>query len=211
MCPKCQTKKIINVPIKIINQSKQLTTVSVPLGLICNHSFQAFIDKNFKVRAYQKVDFELSRIEFYENTIDSLVSKELNEKNPSNFSSLGFFQDIINFLRNCVDDIEILGSSLFTVEGKVLYSSLPLKTLCNTIREFEVRNEQNLIMVKKYFLVLENEQKMFSQFIQIDNLSLIVTLIFSKSVRLGMGDLLLKEIVKKIKLLKNDSKIYKVG
>jgi hypothetical protein len=211
VCPKCQTKKIINVPIKIINQSKQLTTVSVPLGLICNHSFQAFIDKNFKVRAYQKVDFELSRIEFYENTIDSLVSKELNEKNPSNFNSLGFFQDIINFLRNCVDDIEILGSSLFTVEGKVLYSSLPLKTLCNTIREFEVRNEQNLIMVKKYFLVLENEQKMFSQFIQIDNLSLIVTLIFSKSVRLGMGDLLLKEIVKKIKLIKNNSKIYEVG
>lgn len=211
MCPKCQTKKIINVPIKIINQSKQLTTVSVPLGLICNHSFQAFIDKNFKIRAYQKVDFELSRIEFYENTINSLASKELDEKTPPNFSSLGFFQDIINFLRNCVDDIEILGSSLFTVEGKVLYSSLPLKTLCNTIREFEVRNEQNLIMVKKYFLVLENEQKIFSQFIQIDNLSLIITLIFSKSVRLGMGDLLLKEIVRKIKLIKKDSKIYEVG
>jgi len=40
-----------------------LTTVSIPFGLICNHSFNAFIDKKFKVRGYQKVDFEISKIE----------------------------------------------------------------------------------------------------------------------------------------------------
>jgi len=62
-CPKCQIKRIIKVPIKIITQNQRLTTVSIPFGLICNHSFNAFIDKNFKVRGYQKVDFEISKIE----------------------------------------------------------------------------------------------------------------------------------------------------
>ncbi|MFX1312512.1 MAG: hypothetical protein ACFFHD_07845 [Promethearchaeota archaeon] len=202
-CPLCNQKKILKIPFQIINQNKQLTTVSVPSELVCKHTFQLFVDKNFKVRGYQKVDFELSRMEFYEDTIDSLGFKGTQEKKKNSlFNMLSFSQDLIRLLRNCVDGNNILGSSLFTLEGKVLYSSLPLKTLFNTIREFEVRNEKNLIMVKKYFLVLENDQKIFSQFIQISNLSLIITLIFSDAVRLGMGDLYLKEIIKKIQQLK---------
>lgn len=65
-CPKCQIKRIIKVPIKIITQNQRLTTVSIPFGLICNHSFNAFVDKNFKVRGYQKVDYELSEMEIFE-------------------------------------------------------------------------------------------------------------------------------------------------
>ena len=201
-CPLCKQKKILKIPFQIIDQSKQLTTVSIPSGLVCKHSFQLFVDKNYKVRGYQKVDFELSRMEFYEDTIESLGPKGTQEKKMTFFNTLSFSQDLVKLLRNYVDGNEILGSSLFTVEGKVLYSSLPLKTLYNTIREFEVRNEKNLIMVQKYFLVLENDQKVFSQFIQIGNLSFIITLIFSKTVRLGMGDLYLKEIIKKIQGLK---------
>jgi len=197
-CPSCQAKKLIKIPIKIINQSKQLTTVSIPLDLICGHSFQAFIDKNFKVRAYQKVDFELSKIEFFEEIIESSETKEILK---TNFKSLKCSQEIINILRNTVDNDQVLGSSLFTVDGRVLYSSLSLETLFNTIREFETRNEKNLIMVEKYFLVLENGQKIFSEFIQINKISLIVVLIFSKSVRLGMGDLILKGVIKKIHYL----------
>lgn len=194
-CPSCQAKKLIKIPVKIISQSKQLTTVSIPLDLICGHSFQAFIDKNFKVRAYQKVDFELSKIEFFEEIIESSGTKEIQE---TNFKSLKCSQEIINLLRNTVDNDQVLGSSLFMVDGRVLYSSLSLEILFNTIREFETRNEKNLVMVKKYYLVLENGQKIFSQFIQINNISLIVVFIFSKSVRLGMGDLILKGVIKKI-------------
>jgi len=181
-CPSCQAKKLIKIPVKIICQSKQLTTVSIPLDLICGHSFQAFIDKNFKVRAYQKVDFELSKIEFFEEIIESSGTKEIQE---TNFKSLKCSQEIISLLRNTVDSDQVLGSSLFTVDGRVLYSSLSLETLFNTIREFETRHEKNLVMTKKYFLVLENGQKIFSEFIHINNISLIVVLIFSRSVRLG--------------------------
>ncbi len=45
-------------PKSVINKARHLTTISLPKGLICDHHFQAFIDKNFAVRGYQKVYFE---------------------------------------------------------------------------------------------------------------------------------------------------------
>lgn len=60
ICPICESKKRIDVPESIINQAKQLTTISIPSGLCCEHSFQVFLDKQFKVRGYQKVDLDLS-------------------------------------------------------------------------------------------------------------------------------------------------------
>lgn len=60
ICPICKKEKQLNIPESIINQAKQLTTISIQKGLLCNHHFQAFIDNNFKVRGYQKIDFELS-------------------------------------------------------------------------------------------------------------------------------------------------------
>ncbi len=58
-CPICKIDREIEFPTLVINQAKQLTTVSIPKGFICDHHFQAFIDKNFKIRGYQKVDFEM--------------------------------------------------------------------------------------------------------------------------------------------------------
>ena len=52
ICPTCKSKKELKIPTKIINQSKQLTTVSIPSGTVCEHSFQSFVDKNFMVRGY---------------------------------------------------------------------------------------------------------------------------------------------------------------
>jgi len=57
-CPVCKFKKDLKFPKSVINQAKQLTTISIPKDLICQHHFQAFVDKNFVVRGYQKVDFE---------------------------------------------------------------------------------------------------------------------------------------------------------
>ena len=51
-CPNCKASQSLKIPVKIVNQSKQLTTVSIPSGLNCKHSFQAFIDKNFIFRIY---------------------------------------------------------------------------------------------------------------------------------------------------------------
>jgi len=54
-CPLCKRKQDINVDDTIKNTDK-LTTVSIPEKLICKHTFQAFVDNQFKVRGYQKVE-----------------------------------------------------------------------------------------------------------------------------------------------------------
>ncbi len=198
VCPECKNSNKINIPIKIINQSKQLTTVSVPSGSVCEHTFQVFIDKNFKTRGYQKVDYSLSKMEFLEGGSKTLGEEDEAEEETSTLSSIPLFQDIISLLRSSVDDNEILGTGLFTIAGKVLYSSLPQSTLFNTIREFEVREEKSLIGVKKMLLQLENDQKVCSQYMEIYNSKFILVIFFSSIVRFGMGILLLTKLSQKI-------------
>ena len=183
-----QAKQKIKRSKKIINQSKQLTTVSIPSGLCCEHGFQAFIDKQFKVKGYQQVDFDFSKVEFLED-------KE-EEKNL-----IPELQDVIRVLRNCVDDKEILGSALFSIDGNIIYSSLSTDTLFNTIREFEVRKEEKLVEIRRIYLVLENDQMVCSKFMDIRDKKYILTLIFSRKVKLGMGNLLLRQTEKKVKNL----------
>ena len=60
ICPICKSKKDVDLPESIINQSMQLTTISIPKDTVCKHHFQAFVDKQFRIRGYQKVDFELT-------------------------------------------------------------------------------------------------------------------------------------------------------
>ena len=104
ICPTCKSKKELKLPESILNQSGQLTTISVPNGLVCNHHFQAFVDQQFKVRGYQRVDFEIKQenattktteedydtlnnvdSDFYDNLIlegNYLEYKPKNNKNP---------------------------------------------------------------------------------------------------------------------------------
>lgn len=199
VCPSCKSKKDLSIPTKIINQAKQLTTVSIPSGAVCEHGFQAFVDKNFAVRGYQKVDFEFNKMEFYEGGLDSAESEA--EDTMSGLASMPLFQEIIKLLRGYVDDKEILGSGIFTVDGNVLYSSLPSNTLFSIIKEFEVRSEKKLSSLKKMYLELENNQKISSNYIEIQEMRFALELFFSQLVKLGMGNLYINDFVKKIKKL----------
>jgi len=200
VCPTCNSRKDLKIPSKIINQSKQLTTVSIPSGTVCEHSFQSFVDKNFKVRGYQKVDFEFAKMEFYEGGGGEEGLEEQDEQSAG-LSSLPLFQDIVNLLRSYVDDKEVLGSGIFTVEGNILYSSLPSNTLFSITKEFEVRSERKLSSLKKMYLELENNQKICSNYIEIQGMRFALVLFFSSFVKLGMGNLYLNDLVKKIKKL----------
>ena len=185
----------------VINQSKQLTTISIPSGLCCEHSFQSFVDKNFIVRGYQNVDFEFSHMELYESSDSSLEDQDESGDTVTDITSLPIFKSIIQILRECVDDKEILGSGIFSIEGKVLYSSLPQTTLFNTIREFEVRSERNLVIVKQMYLELENNEKFISKFMQINGMKFNLVLMFSFRVKFGIGNLHLRDLLKKIEKL----------
>ena len=59
VCPVCKAEKKLPISKSMISQEKNLTTVSIQKNEICEHHFQAFIDKNFRIRGYQKVDFEI--------------------------------------------------------------------------------------------------------------------------------------------------------
>ncbi|MFW9898868.1 MAG: hypothetical protein ACFFDO_06375 [Candidatus Thorarchaeota archaeon] len=201
ICPECKNSNKITIPVKVINQSKQLTTVSIPSGLVCEHGFQAFVDKNFKIRGYQKVDYTLSQMEFLEGGNENLEGVEKKTEQESILSSIPLFQDIINLLRSSLDDKDILGAGLFTIQGRVLYSSLPQNTLFNTIRELEVRDEKKLTGVKRLFLQLENDQKVCSQYMEIYDTKFILVLFFSSLLKLGMGNMILRKLAQKIEKL----------
>ena len=59
VCPECNTIKEISIPIAVIKEEK-LSHISIPRFLICEHTFQAFVDPNFKIRGYSRVDFEFT-------------------------------------------------------------------------------------------------------------------------------------------------------
>ena len=59
VCPTCKSEKELLISESIISHSKNLTTISIQKNEICEHHFQAFVDKDFKIRGYQKVDFEI--------------------------------------------------------------------------------------------------------------------------------------------------------
>ena len=146
------------------------------------------------------MDFTFAHMELYESSDSSLESKEEGE-NIKDISSFPVFQNMLQILRDCVDDKEILGSGIFSIEGKVLYSSLPQTTLFNTIREFEVRSEKNLASVKQMYLELENKDKFISKFMQINDMKFNLVLMFSFRVKFGMGNLHLRDITKRIEKL----------
>ncbi|MFX1379267.1 MAG: hypothetical protein ACFFA4_09240 [Promethearchaeota archaeon] len=80
ICPVCKSKKLLDVPISVVAGAKQLTTMSIAKGLVCNHQFQAFVDKQFQVRGYQRVDFEIENKLYREkNSISKKPKHNIDE------------------------------------------------------------------------------------------------------------------------------------
>lgn len=73
ICPVCKTEKILSVPSSVISNAKNLATISIPNDLVCKHSFQFFVDKQFKIRGYQRIHYEIR-----EQTQKAFSKKEAN-------------------------------------------------------------------------------------------------------------------------------------
>ncbi len=93
-CPVCKVNKELMFPKSIIKEASQLTTISLPKGLLCDHHFQAFVDKNFIVRGYQKVDFEFENKKFVDSKADV---KLFNENDAELFERLIFEGNYVEF------------------------------------------------------------------------------------------------------------------
>ena len=102
-------------------------------------------------------------------------------------------------IKNLVFENEILGAALFSINGNVIYSSLPQEILLSSLKELEIRytiaNEFNTT-----FYSLENNQKIFSQVIKIPwKLDpLIMVILFDSTVPTGMAEVNLDKISKTI-------------
>ena len=94
-CPVCKVHKELKFPKSVINKARQLTTISLPKGLICDHHFQAFVDKNFIVRGYQKVDFEFEPQKLIEPKADV---KLFNENDEEFFDNLIIEGDFVQYI-----------------------------------------------------------------------------------------------------------------
>ena len=94
ICPVCKTSKKLKIAKSVINQSGQLTTISIPRNKVCEHHFQAFVDRNFIVRGYQRVDFEFNDDKIKEKK-DSLNS--LKEKDNKIFDEIYFQGNYVKY------------------------------------------------------------------------------------------------------------------
>ncbi|MFX0028871.1 MAG: hypothetical protein ACFE8B_06660 [Candidatus Hermodarchaeota archaeon] len=76
ICPVCKSEKALQFPKSIIAEAKGLTTMSIAKGLVCGHQFQAFVDKNYMVRGYQRVDFEFEKVKTVDETLQDFKRDE---------------------------------------------------------------------------------------------------------------------------------------
>lgn len=149
ICPVCKAKKGLEVPKSVIKKAKQITTMSIARGLVCAHQFQAFVDKHFKVRGYQRVDFELENQNKDEQEIISSRFKETEEELFENLILEGNYVEYkpkkrINYNKK-QRGIELMNSQKKTVQ----------------------KNKQKLIKKKK--MTLKEIYEEFKDFIDVDN------------------------------------------
>ena len=114
-------------------------------------------------------------------------------------SSQPLYKKIIDLFNKLMFENEILGAALFSINGKVIFSSLPNDILLSSLKELEIRhivaNEYNMT-----FYSLENDEKVFSRIINIPwKLDpLLIVVLYESSVPLGMAEVNLEKITKTI-------------
>ncbi len=58
ICPVCGNKKFVPIPAaKVKGSESGATAIYIPAGVVCNHEFYAYLDKNFAVRDYLALDY----------------------------------------------------------------------------------------------------------------------------------------------------------
>lgn len=186
-CPECNATKLVKLPKKLIENSENLVTISIPANYICEHGFQAFIDGQFHIRGYQNADFEVTEIEVYETG-----SKPFEGVITYRVSSI--IKNTIDFLRRSRELGDIIGGALFNQQGNVLYISLPNEIFINIIKQFDLQKREQEINIEEMIFVLDSGQKIFTQYFEAEGYKLIVVVLFSSSISIGQGASYLEKI-----------------
>lgn len=150
--------------------------------------FKAFLEHN-EVESY-----EVIQNSEFDAKIDSIISGE-----EELVSSQPLYKKIIDLFNKLMFENDILGAALFSINGKVIFSSLPNDILLSSLKELEIRH----IVANEYamtFYSLENDNKVFSRIINIPwKLDpLLIVVLYESSVPLGMAEVNLEKITKTI-------------
>ncbi|MFO8018505.1 MAG: hypothetical protein R6U96_07705 [Promethearchaeia archaeon] len=188
VCPQCQASKVINLPTQLVKETSHLVTVSIPRSFICEHGFQAFVDKNFRIRGYQKNDFEIDNMEIYETD-----KKELNFVIDYKLSLI--IKKIIENLEQAITLSEILGGALTTKSRKVLYLSLPHEIFGDVKKQLEFQREDLNGNITKNLFELDDGRKIFIDTLRINSSILFVSVLFSSKITIPQGNKFFEKII----------------
>ncbi|MFX0069737.1 MAG: hypothetical protein ACFFAO_01475 [Candidatus Hermodarchaeota archaeon] len=159
ICPICRTKKKINIPMRIIDQSKQLTSILIPSGRICDHAIVPFIDKQLKVRSYQKLDALLDEfdpksekvIEKKPEDID-IIEVKMNIRPEMMMYAIGGSFSKKKILIVIDHDLEYLETTLFNFFDFIFHKSFNVNLLILTKGSYKKRKkfyEDYLVLYSK--------------------------------------------------------------
>ena len=111
ICPICKQNKRISIPQYIVDDAKNVATLSIPKKLVCEHHFQAFVDKNLAVRGYQMVDYEFDR--HLDKIINEITATDIfcnvitTEEKKTAFCSKGPKSLITTIASPLITDVEL--------------------------------------------------------------------------------------------------------
>jgi hypothetical protein len=201
-CPQCFTLKFVKVPNKLIQESEHLITISIPMNYMCDHCFQVFIDKQYQIRGYQSTDFDVSEIEIYETgskTFDGIITYAVSL----------IIKKTINILTKSKEVGDILGGALFNQQGNVLYFSLPDEIFLNMINQFELQKQDQEIKLHKMIFALENREKVFAEYLNVEDYILIIVVLFPSYVSINEGNIYLNKLYEDIMHMEDPTEIMK--
>ncbi|MEJ2248820.1 MAG: hypothetical protein P8Y70_06420 [Candidatus Lokiarchaeota archaeon] len=132
------------------------------------------MDKDYNVRGYQPVDFEVHKIEFYGDRTEILSRESETEEDIVNYNFSVLFRKIINILRSNIGKKGVIGGAIFSNSGKILYTSLPEEILLKISKEFELKQDKEVLELKKVFYILKNSQVLVLDYLNVSDFDFII-------------------------------------
>jgi hypothetical protein len=170
-CPICKISQKVEIPECIISQSKQLTSISIPKYRVCEHKFITVVDKNFIVRGYQKIDFEVDEENFTNKFKSQTI--ELKAQDVDSFTiKLNIHPEILLYAINgCIFKIKViilLDNELHHLDKKLIDFfnfifqdsfdiNILIKSIDNNLNEIRPLDEQCIILDRNK--ILKNHHK----------------------------------------------------
>jgi hypothetical protein len=166
-CPICKKCKGINIPEFTNPQKSHLLTISIPKGMICEHHFQAFVDKNYNIRGYQKVDIELKDRPNYNITGKNIEDRDISKHLTIEGNLVKFDPKSITFNKGDASEIQDKFEKNKVMSLKDIYNEFWefIDNKNSFFREFIKHDKRRKISdlenenlnVKDFILSLENE------------------------------------------------------